>query len=123
MKKLSEQQRQLLERVRGLHAELNRPAYKEEYIARGTANVEDYGRLSDRLDDELAEAGLPRTGVCDMLAELDTLDGLTYDYGEDVPEDHDSEEYKSWRDDNYYRISGEYDKITAHIADYMAQFD
>lgn len=58
-----------------------------------------------------------------MLLDIDDLDGLVYEYGEDVPEDHDSEEFQNWYDDNYARIYSELEEVNKSIEQYLANID
>lgn len=58
-----------------------------------------------------------------MLLDIDDLDGLVYEYGEDVPEDHDSEEFQNWYDDNYARIYSELEEVNKSIEKYLANID
>ena len=42
------------------------------------------------------QCGLGRLNIAYRLIMLDDIDGLTYDYGVGVPEDHNSAEYEEW---------------------------
>lgn len=81
--------------------------------------------MSDILEIEksINESGLPKFDIVSMLLDIDDLDGLIYEYGEDVPEDHDSEEYRDWYDDNYARIYSELEEINKNIEKYLANID
>mgnify|MGYP004550408153 CR=1 FL=1 len=84
----------------------------------------DNDSMSDILEIEksINESGLPELDIS-MLLDIDDLDGLIYEYGEDVPEDHDSEEYRDWYDDNYARIYSELEEINKNIEKYLANID
>lgn len=43
------------------------------------------------------QCGLDRLNIAYHLIMLDDIDGLTYDYGVNVPEDHNSAEYEEWK--------------------------
>ena len=85
----------------------------------------DNDSMSDILEIEksINESGLPKFDIVSMLLDIDDLDGLIYEYGEDVPEDHDSEEYRDWYDDNYARIYSELEEINKNIEKYLANID
>jgi hypothetical protein len=77
----------------------------------------------ERIEDEINESGLPELHVACMLLDIDDLDGLIYEYGDDVPEDHDSQEYRDWYDDNYSRIYGELEEANKSIETYLSSID
>lgn len=77
----------------------------------------------ENIEDAINESGLPQLNVASMLLDIDDLDGLIYEYGEDVPEDHDSEEYRDWYDDNYARIYSELEEINKNIEKDLANID
>lgn len=77
----------------------------------------------ENIEDAINESGLPQLNVASMLLDIDDLDGLIYEYGEDVPEDHDSEEFRDWYDDNYARIYSELEEINKNIEKYLANID
>ena len=56
---------------------------------------------------------------------LEEIDSLYYlpDYDPDCPEDHDSQEYTDWRDENYSRIYSEYEAINTSIEEYLKEID
>lgn len=57
----------------------------------------DNDSISDivEIEKSINESGLPELDIVSILLDIDDLDGLIYEYGEDVPEDHDSEEFKT----------------------------
>lgn len=55
--------------------------------------------------------------------DIDDMNGLIYDYGDDVPEDHDSQEFQNWYDDNYARIHSELEGVNKAIEDYLRVID
>lgn len=85
----------------------------------------DNDSISDivEIEKSINESGLPELDIVSMLLDIDDLDGLIYEYGEDVPEDHDSEEYRDWYDDNYARISSELEGINKSIEKYLSDID
>lgn len=62
---------------------------------------------------------LDRLNIDDDLINLDDLDGLTFEYGVHVPEDHNSPEYNEWYEAEYYRIGEELDRIITKIEEYL----
>lgn len=75
------------------------------------------------IEKSINESGLPELDIVSMLLDIDDLDGLVYEYGEDVPEDHDSEEFQNWYDDNYARIYSELEEVNKSIEKYLANID
>ena len=58
-----------------------------------------------------------------MLLDADDMNGLIYEYGDDVPEDHNSQEFQDWYDDNYARIYSELEGINKNIEKYLSSID
>lgn len=85
----------------------------------------DNDSMSDivEIEKSINESGLPELDIVSMLLDIDDLDGLIYEYGEDVPEDHDSEEFRDWYDDYYARIYSELEEINKNIEKYLANID
>lgn len=85
----------------------------------------DNDSMSDivEIEKSINESGLPELDIVSMLLDIDDLDGLVYEYGEDVPEDHDSEEFQNWYDDNYARISSELEGINNSTEKYLSEID
>lgn len=85
----------------------------------------DNDSMSDIVDIEksINESGLPELDIVSMLLDIDDLDGLIYEYGNDVPEDHDSQDFHDWYDDNYVRISSELEEVNKAIETYLANID
>ncbi len=85
----------------------------------------DNDSMSDivEIEKSINESGLPELDIVSMLLDIDDIDGLVYEYGEDVPEDHDSEEFQSWYDDNYARIYSELEEVNKSIEKYLANID
>lgn len=85
----------------------------------------DNDSMSDivEIEKSINESGLPELDIVSMLLDIDDLDGLIYEYGEDVPEDHDSEEFRDWYDDNYARIYSELEEVNKSIEKYLANID
>lgn len=85
----------------------------------------DNDSMSDivEIEKSINESGLPELDIVSMLLDIDDLDGLVYEYGEDVPEDHDSEEFQNWYDDNYARIYSELEEVNKSIEQYLANID
>lgn len=75
------------------------------------------------IEKSINESGLPELDIVSMLLDIDDLDGLIYEYGNDVPEDHDSQEFQDWYDDNYARISNELEEINKNIEKYLSNID
>lgn len=66
------------------------------------------------------QCGLDRLNI-DRLIELDDIDGLTYEYGVHVPEDHNSMEFEEWKEQEYNRIREELHRIINIIDDYLEE--
>lgn len=77
----------------------------------------------ENIEDAINESGLPQLNVASMLLDADDMNGLIYEYGDDVPEDHDSQEFQDWYDDNYSRIHGELEEVNKAIEDYLRVID
>lgn len=75
------------------------------------------------IEKSINESGLPELDIVSMLLDIDDLDGLIYEYGNDVPEYHDSEEFQNWYDDNYARIYSELEEVNKSIEKYLANID
>lgn len=75
------------------------------------------------IEKSINESGLPELDIVSMLLDIDDLDGLIYEYGDDVPEDHDSQEFQDWYDDNYARIYSELEGINKNIEKYLSNID
>lgn len=85
----------------------------------------DNDSISDivEIEKSINESGLPELDIVSRLLDIDDLDGLVYEYGEDVPEDHDSEEFQNWYDDNYACIYSELEDVNKSIEKYLANID
>lgn len=85
----------------------------------------DNDSMSDivEIEKSINESGLPELDIVSMLLDIDDLDGLIYEYGNDVPEDHDSQEFQDWYDDNYARIYSELEGINKNIEKYLSNID
>nr|DAV16975.1 MAG TPA: Cpf1/RNA Complex FUNCTION-RNA complex.49A [Caudoviricetes sp.] len=77
----------------------------------------------EQIEDDINKSGLPQLNVSSLLLDLDDMNGLIYDYGDDVPEDHDSQEFQDWYDVNYARISSELEEVNKSIEKYLANID
>lgn len=75
------------------------------------------------IEKSINDSGLPELDIVSILLDIDDLDGLIYEYGNDVPEDHDSQEFQDWYDDNYARISSELEEINKNIEKYLSNID
>lgn len=84
----------------------------------------DNDSMSDivEIEKSINESGLPELDIVSMLLDIDDLDGLIYEYGDDVPE-HDSQEFQDWYDDNYARIYSELEEINNNIEIYLSNID
>lgn len=58
-----------------------------------TKSSEDHSTFDEieNIEDAINESGLPQLNVASMLLDADDMNGLIYEYGDDVPEDHDSQ--------------------------------
>ena len=75
------------------------------------------------IEKSINESGLPELDIVSIPLDIDDLDGLIYEYSDDVPEDHDSQEFQDWYDDNYARISSELEGINKNIEKYLSNID
>lgn len=75
------------------------------------------------IEKSINDSGLPELDIVSMLLDIDDLDGLIYEYGDDVPEDHDSQLFQNWYDDNYARIYDELEGVNKAIEDYLRVID
>lgn len=84
----------------------------------------DNDSMSDivEIEKSINDSGLPELDVVSMLLDIDDLDGLIYEYGDDVP-DHDSQDFQDWYDDNYARIYSELEEINKNIEIYLSNID
>lgn len=86
----------------------------------------DDNSISDEIENieyGINESGLPELNISSMLLDVDDMNGLVYEYGEDVPGYHDSEEFQNWYDDNYARIYSELEEVNKSIEKYLANID
>ena len=74
-------------------------------------------------ESDSCKAGLPLIDLYDRLCEVDTMDGLIYHYGENVPANHDSEEFAAWYNEEYERIHDEVSALHQSIECYLADID
>nr|DAL65525.1 MAG TPA_asm: Cpf1/RNA Complex FUNCTION-RNA complex.49A [Caudoviricetes sp.] len=90
-----------------------------------TKSSEDHSTFDEieNIEDAINESGLPQLNVASMLLDIDNMNGLIYEYGDDVPENHDSQEFQDWYDDNYSRIHGELEGVNKAIEDYLRVID
>ena len=117
---MTEQQADLISRLCSLRHELH---CCMDAIVTGGDVARDIRERFSLLEDEMEKIGLPELGVSGILEDLDDMDGLIYYYGEDVPEDHDSEEFKDWYDEEYQRICSELSNIHKRIEHYLKEID
>ena len=109
-----------IERIKRLRDELNR---NEHRIIMG-GNPDKMKNLiqdAESIDIAAEQCGLDRLDIDQRLIELDDIDGLTYEYGVHVPEDHNSAEYEEWKEQEYNRIREELHRIINIINDYLAE--
>lgn len=115
---MSEEQAALISRLCAVRHEFHRNI---DNIVKSADN----DSMSDivEIEKSINESGLPELDIVSMLLDIDDLDGLIYEYGNDVPEDHDSQEFQDWYDDNYARISSELEGINKNIEKYLSEID
>ncbi len=109
-----------IERIKRLRDELNR---NEHRIIMG-GNPDMRKKLiqeAESIDIAAEQCALDRLNIEQRLIELDNIDGLTYEYGVHVPEDHNSMEYEEWKEQEYNRIREELHRIINIIDDYLAE--
>ena len=85
----------------------------------------DNDSISDivEIEKSINESGLPELDITSTLYDIDDMNGLIYDYGDNVPENHDSQEFKDWYDDNYERIYSELEDVNKNIELYFKKID
>ena len=108
-----------IERIKRLRDELNK---NEHRIIMG-GNPDMRKKLNQEVVSIIissVQCGLDRLNI-DRLIELDDIDGLTYEYGVHVPEDHNSAEFEEWKEQEYNRIREELHRIINIIDDYLAE--
>lgn len=108
-----------IERIKRLRDELNK---NEHQIIMG-GNPDMRKKLNQEVVSIIissVQCGLDRLNI-DRLIELDDIDGLIYEYGVHVPEDHNSVEYEEWKEQEYNRIREELHRIINIINDYLAE--
>ena len=109
-----------IERIKRLRDELNK---NEHRIIMG-GNPDKMKNLiqdAESIDIAAEQCGLDRLDIDQRLIELDDIDGLTYEYGVHVPEDHNSMEFEEWKEEEYNRIKEELHRIINIINDYLAE--
>ena len=109
-----------IERIKRLRDELD---WNEHRIIMG-GNPDMMKNLiqdAESIDIAAEQCGLDRLNIDQRLIELDDIDGLTYEYGVHVPEDHNSAEYEDWKEQEYNRIREELHRIINIINDYLAE--
>lgn len=79
-------------------------------------------RELNELNDKLCENGLPTIEDLPCEEDMDDMDGLIYHYG-DAPEDHDSEEFNEWYDEEYKRIYDELLEGNTAVERYLKSID
>lgn len=91
-------------------------------LAKGSEDNSIFNEI-ESIEDAINESGLPQLNVVSKLLDTDDMNGLIYDYGDDVPEDHDSQEFQDWYDDNYARIYDELEGVNKEMEDYLRVID
>lgn len=117
---MTEQQADLISRLCSLRHELH---CSMDDIVKGNDVAEDIRERFASLEDKMEESGLPEFGVSGWLEDLDDMDGLMYYYGEGVPEDHDSDEFKEWYNNEYKRVYDELSELHDSIEKYLKEID
>ena len=117
---MTEQQADLISRLCSLRHELH---CCMDAIVKGGDVASNIRERFSLLEDKMDKIGLPELGVSGSLADLEDMDGLIYDYGEDVPEDHDSDEFKDWYNEEYQRIYNELSDIHDSNEHYLKDID
>ena len=90
-------------------------------IVKGNDVAKDIRERFASLEDKMEESGLPEFGVSGWLEDLDDMDGLMYYYGEGVPEDHDSDEFKERYNNEYKRVYDELSELHDSIEKYLKE--
>ena len=108
-----------IERIKRLRDELN--CNEHRIIMGGNPDkMKNLIQEAESIDIAAEQCSLDRLNI-DRLIELDDIDGLTYEYGVHVPEDHNSAEFEDWKEQEYNRIREELHRIINIIDDYLAE--
>lgn len=116
---MSEEQAELISKLCAIRHELH---CNMDSLTKSSENHSTFDEI-ENIEDAINESGLPQLNVASMLLDADDMNGLIYEYGDDVPEDHDSQEFQDWYDDNYSRIHGELEGVNKTIEDYLRVID
>ena len=109
-----------IERIKRLRDELNRNEHR--IIMGGNPDkMKNLIQEAESIDIAAEQCSLDRLNIDQRLIELDDIDGLTYEYGVHVPEDHNSAEFEEWKEQEYNRIREELHRIINIIDDYLAE--
>lgn len=116
----AESDAELISRVCALRHEFH--CHMEDIAKYGSQGSEALRELNE-LDGILYDRGLPTIEGLPCEEDMDDMDGLTYYYGDDVPEDHDSEEFWEWYNENFDRILDELNDGNNAIERYLKSID
>lgn len=75
------------------------------------------------MDTDLPKLDFGRFGGLDMIDIDDMANLIEYDLNDDEPEDHASEEWQEWYDDNASRILDDLEELNTMIEDYLTTID
>lgn len=117
---MSEEQAELISKLCSLRHEMH---MNMDAIVKGDDKASEIMQDFVALEGQMQDAGLTDFNVSDSLSELDDMNGLIYEYGEDVPQDHDSKEFQDWYDDEYQRIYDDLSSIHDSIESYLSSID
>lgn len=115
----NESDAELISRVCALrheyHCDMDRIA---KYGSEGSMALRELNEINNKL----CENGLPTIEDLPCEEDMDDMDGLINYYG-DAPEDHDSEDFKEWYDEEYQRIYDELSDGNAAVERYLSGID
>lgn len=89
----------------------------------GNDDAMTFGREFLYIEKCILNNNLPKLSIYNMLTDIDDMNGLIYEYGDDVPYNHQSKEFQDWYDDNYYRIYCELSEVNKCIENYLTNID
>lgn len=76
----------------------------------------------DDLNERIKEAGLQGVKFSQDITMIDDMYTLQ-DYAEDVPNDHESDDFKRWYEKNHTRILNELEAVNNEIEKYLREID
>nr|DAG06847.1 MAG TPA: Cpf1/RNA Complex FUNCTION-RNA complex.49A [Caudoviricetes sp.] len=117
---MTEEQADLITQLCGLRHDFH---CNMEKIAEYIESKGEFLRKFRSWEAEAEKENLPELFISGKLEDIDEIEGLEDYYGEDVPEDNDSDEYKEWYSEEYSRIYDELSELHKKIERYLKSID